>query len=106
LPRDWLVAHIERYAESLLGYEDYEEYRRLLELYSLIDRDPTLRLARRAAAHDDADIKEAGEDFLANPDPVTAILGHRIASAIFRVSRAAIGRIIWRHPTHNSVRSR
>lgn len=72
LPRDWLLAHIEEYAEPLLAYEDYEEYRRLLELYSLIDRDLTLRLAHRAAAHGDADIREAGEDFLANPNPFAA----------------------------------
>lgn len=69
LPHDWLLENIERYAEPLLGYENDEEYRRLLELYSLIDRDLTLRLARRAAVHDDADIKETGDDFLANPAP-------------------------------------
>jgi len=70
LPHDWLLENIERYAEPLLGYEDDEEYRRLLELYSLIDRDLTLRLARRAAAHSAADINEVGEDFLAHPDPL------------------------------------
>ncbi len=69
LPHDWLLENIERYAEPLLAYDDYEEYRRLLELYSLIDHDLTLKLARRAAAHSDADIKGAGEDFLADPDP-------------------------------------
>jgi len=72
LPHDWLLANIEQYAEPLLAYEDDEEYRRLLELYSLIDRDLTLKLARRAAEHADPDIKEAGEDFLANPDPFRA----------------------------------
>jgi len=36
----------------------------ILELYRLIDRDLTLRLAGRAAAHGDEDIREAGEDFL------------------------------------------
>lgn len=73
LPRDWLLTHIEEHAEPLLAYDDYEEYRRLLELYSLIDRDLTLRLARRAAEHADPDIREAGEEFLANPDPFKAI---------------------------------
>jgi len=65
LPHDWLVANIERYAEPLLQYDGHEEYRRLLELYRLIDRDLTRRLARRAAAHGDADIREAGKDVLA-----------------------------------------
>jgi hypothetical protein len=55
-----------------------EEYRPLLELYSLFDRDLTVRLARRAAAHDDTDIKEAGEDFLVNPAPFAT----RLASAL------------------------
>jgi len=64
LPHDWLVANIEHYAEPLLEYDEHEEYRRLLESYRLIDRDLTLRLARRAAAHGDEDIREAGEDFL------------------------------------------
>jgi len=65
LPHDWLVANIEQHAEPLLAYDEHEEYRRLLELYRLIDRDLTLRLARRAAAHGDEDIREAGEDVLA-----------------------------------------
>jgi len=68
-PHDWLLENIEQYAAPLLAYDDDEEYRRLLELYSLIDRDLTLKLARRAAEHADSDIREADEDFLANPDP-------------------------------------
>jgi hypothetical protein len=64
LPRDWVLANLEREAEPLLQEGTYEEYRRFLELYALLDRDLTLRLARRAAAHSDPDIREAGEDFL------------------------------------------
>jgi hypothetical protein len=64
LPRDWVLAHIEREAEPLLRQGTYDEYRRFLELYELLDLDLTLKLARRAAAHEDPDIREAGEEYL------------------------------------------
>lgn len=68
LPRAWVVANIEEHAEPLFHGErpdEYEEYRRLLELYSDLDADLTRRLARRAAQSADEDIREAGTDFLA-----------------------------------------
>jgi hypothetical protein len=65
LPRDWVLARIEEAAEPLLAAGTDDEYRRFLELYELLDRALTLRLARRAAASEDLDIREAGEDFLA-----------------------------------------
>jgi hypothetical protein len=64
LPREWVLANIEAEAEPLLQDGTYDEYRRLLELYELLDRDLTLKLARRAAAHADPDVREAGEEFL------------------------------------------
>ena len=64
LPRTWVVANIETMAEPMLQHGTYDEYRRLLELYIELDRDLTLRLARRAAENADNDIREAGEDFL------------------------------------------
>ena len=64
LPREWVLSRIEADAESLLRDGDYDQYWRLLELYILLDRGLTLRLASRAAAHPDRDISEAGEDFL------------------------------------------
>jgi hypothetical protein len=65
LPRAWVVAHIEAIAELLLEREDaIDEYRRLLELYCTLDRDLTLRLAKKAIRHPNAEISEAGEDFL------------------------------------------
>jgi hypothetical protein len=45
-----------------LARDDYEEYNCLLELYSQIDRDITLKLARRAIAHDDPAIREYAAD--------------------------------------------
>lgn len=64
LPREWVLQTLEQQAEPLLRDGTYDEYRRFLELYELLDRELTLRLARRAAAHADPDIREAGEDFL------------------------------------------
>lgn len=63
LPKTWLLANIEKSADSLLQDGTDEEYRRLLELYIDIDGELTQRLARRALQHDDPDIREAGEDF-------------------------------------------
>jgi hypothetical protein len=75
LPRDWVLANIEREAEPHLQDGTYDEYRRFLELYQLLDRDLTIKLARRAAAHADPDIREAGEEFLEEllgPEPQAA----------------------------------
>lgn len=64
LPRDWVLANVERAAEPLLREGDEDEYRRLLELFAGLDAELTQRLARRAAASDDPHVREAGEDFL------------------------------------------
>jgi hypothetical protein len=64
LPRDWVLQNIEAYAEPLLTEGTYDEYRRFLELYIVLDNELTLRLAQHATVHSDPDIREAGEDFL------------------------------------------
>ena len=70
LPRDWVLKHIEETAEPFLQSDPEnqsgtaDEYRRFLELYLLLDRDLTLRLAKRAVSNPDPGIREAGEDFL------------------------------------------
>ncbi len=64
LPRKWVLTRIEDVAEPLLAKGTYDEYRRLLELYSLLDPALTRRLAERAAQHSAPDIQEAGQDFL------------------------------------------
>lgn len=65
LPRDWVISHIEATADSLLQQGTEDEYRRLLELYVQLDWHLTQRLAQRAVQHHDAEIREAGNDFLA-----------------------------------------
>jgi hypothetical protein len=64
MPRDWVLNNIEREAEVHLREGTYDEYRRFLELYKQLDLGMMQRLARRAAAHSDPDIREAGEDYL------------------------------------------
>lgn len=65
IPRGWLLERIEEAVEPYLAaVTDDQEYRRFLELYSEIDETLTLKLARRAAAHMNSEIREAGVDFL------------------------------------------
>lgn len=65
LPKDWVVANIESVTESMLNREDsVAEYRRLLELYSLLDPGLTRRLASKALLQSDPEVREAGQDFL------------------------------------------
>jgi hypothetical protein len=64
LPKEWLLKRIEETAEPYIQNGDYEQYRRFLELYSLIDKVITQKLAITALQSPDFDIKEAGEDFL------------------------------------------
>lgn len=63
LPREWVISNIENVAEPLLVDGTYDEYRRLLELYALLDPALTKRLVERAIQHPDPDIQEAGRDF-------------------------------------------
>jgi hypothetical protein len=64
LPREWLLDRIESVAEPLLQNGSYDDYRRFLELYIKIDPLLTERLAMKAAASSDSDIREADEDFM------------------------------------------
>lgn len=64
LPRKWVLANIEKAVAPMLNNGDSLEYRRVLELYALLDRNFALGLAQRAASHDDFEIKEAGTDFI------------------------------------------
>ena len=64
LPREWVLERIEAEAERHLSEGGLEEYRRLLELYLLLDEELTRKLAQRALAHSDPDVIEAGQDFI------------------------------------------
>jgi hypothetical protein len=64
LPRIWLLEHIEIAAEPLVQLNDEWEYRRLLELYSLLDTMLVRQLALRGINNPDTGIKEASRSFL------------------------------------------
>jgi hypothetical protein len=59
IPRDWLVERIESWAEFLLTANDEWEFRRLLELYSVLDETLTRRLVERGKASSIEEIREA-----------------------------------------------
>jgi hypothetical protein len=71
LPRAWVLEKIEIEAANLLDWDDDWIHRRFLELCSLLDRDLTIRAAQKASTHQNPGIKEAGEDFLSNPSPIS-----------------------------------
>jgi hypothetical protein len=64
LPQDWVITNIKNKVEPLLINGDYDQYRRILELYISLDKNLTKELAQRAVSSSDPDIKEAGEDFI------------------------------------------
>ena len=68
-PRRWIVEHIESVSEPLLRSSDEWIYRRLLEVYSLLDKELTLRLARRGLDNTNPEICEACNDFIEDPGP-------------------------------------
>ena len=66
-PKDFLLANIEKSAETVLSnatQDAYVEYRCLLALYFKIDYQLTYRLAQRALQSEDEDVREAGEDYM------------------------------------------
>jgi hypothetical protein len=65
IPRAWLLDRIEPAAEGLLASGDDWEFRRLLELYELLD--PTLlkALVSRGLKSDQELVREAAEEFAA-----------------------------------------
>ena len=67
LPRPWVVANIERVAAAGLDLTDGWQYRRLLELYSLLDRALVERLVKVGELSPDPEIAEAAQDFGGRP---------------------------------------
>jgi hypothetical protein len=59
IPRDWLVERIESCAEFLLTSRGEWEFRRLLEVYSVLDETLTRRLVERGQASSIDEIREA-----------------------------------------------
>lgn len=64
LEQAWVLERIEKTAEPLLRHGDWDTYRRLLELYTRLDRHLMIRLAERASTETDESTREAGAEFL------------------------------------------
>jgi hypothetical protein len=64
LPHDWVMERIRDVAEPILAQADYDTYQLTFGLYYELDRELVLELGRRALANDDAEIREAGQDFI------------------------------------------
>jgi hypothetical protein len=61
LPRVWVLDNIEKYAQPLLDINDMEDYRGLLHLYSLLDKDLAMRFIEKALLNDDPEIRELAD---------------------------------------------
>ena len=64
LSREWVMQHIEKYANAILESGEEDEYRRILELYLKIDRTLAVNLAKWALRNNDIAIQEVGDEFL------------------------------------------
>lgn len=63
LPRAWVLEHIENVATSGLDLSDFRQYRRLLELASLLDGRLLQRIVSLGLHHPDVDVRDAAEGF-------------------------------------------
>ncbi len=62
LPRPWVLERIDAEVEPVL--REYDDFWMVLELYQRLDPARCMRLARRAAGHPDAAVRELGEEWL------------------------------------------
>jgi hypothetical protein len=61
--RPWLVSRIERLAESSVNLKDEWDFRRLLELYQMLDQALLARLVEVGLRSSNPAISEAAQDF-------------------------------------------
>jgi len=59
----WLIARIERIADTQIDFEDEWDYRRLLELYQSLDAGLLAKIVSRGLISGRPDLVEAAEDF-------------------------------------------
>ena len=75
MPRAFLIDRIERIASVCLDLEDSWEYRRLLELYAILDSKLASRLAEAGVGDKDSDIREAAIDYLKDSAGFNNVVG-------------------------------
>lgn len=61
LPRAWVLERIDPHVEAILRDEEYDDYWMMLELLEHIAPDKAAKLAKRARAHKNPEIRELGE---------------------------------------------
>jgi hypothetical protein len=64
LPRSWVIENIEPIVEPIVKRNDYHLYMMIFALYREIDRDLTLRLAKRALTHPESRVQSLGKHYL------------------------------------------
>lgn len=66
MPRDWVLANIEKEVEKLLSEEDvgdYLDYQMILKLYLKLDKNLVRKLAGTILEDEDEDMREVGEHY-------------------------------------------
>jgi hypothetical protein len=63
-PKTWLIANLNSAVAPILLHAGDEEYRRIIELYLLIDPMLAQNLAQAAATHENEEVRAVGRDFL------------------------------------------
>jgi hypothetical protein len=66
IDREWLVENIDSHVSRILDESGEEEFRRIAELYKLLDSRLLKIHLERCANHMDAEIKEIASDFTSN----------------------------------------
>lgn len=64
MPRDWLIERIHDIATQTLDLNDDWEYTRLLEIYTLLDKDLLVLLCQLGKQSGNVAIQEAANDFM------------------------------------------
>jgi hypothetical protein len=63
LPREWVIANIEKQVDAILQEEEETDYWMFLQLYARLDNALMQKLAQRAASHADPEISELGHEW-------------------------------------------
>jgi hypothetical protein len=62
-PKTWVLAHVEQIAEDAIDWNDEREYRRLFELYALLDPRLLPRATEKGLTSHYPEVREAAKEF-------------------------------------------
>ena len=63
IPRNWIIENIEVIADYILDLDDEWEFRRLLEVYEILDQKLYQRFIQHGQNHPKSEIREAANDY-------------------------------------------